>query len=118
MKKICSCRGFGRGTTEAIRSDPARHDVRGVGQVLRRFVQKRRQNGGSPIPSITMSSWLSASRPGAAIIPPGNMKFAEPVDDAGVGDGPRLARSANSRSRHARVSSTRSPVGVSAPFGP
>ena len=85
-----------------------------------RFVSMRFVQGGLSIPSMTTSSWLSASPPPMPM-PPGNMKLAMPPKrsaQVAAGVGGRAARSAKSRSRHARVSRIRSPLGVSAPFGP
>ena len=76
-------------------------------------------NGGLSIPSITTSSWLSASRRPPPM-PPGNMKFEhahhpglEAVSAGGCG-----ARWEKRRSRQARVSRIRSPDGLSAPDRP
>ena len=85
-----------------------------------RFVITRLPNGGLSIPSITTSSWFSA-RPPPPCIPPGNMKPTSPLTRC-ANAAPRTcgdsARSANRRSRQARVSRMRSPLGLSAPFGP
>jgi hypothetical protein len=85
------------------------------------FVSTRRVNGGLSTPSITISSWLSASWP-----PPPNIPGIAPwltieasfCTTGGYGERRSGARSLKSRSRHARVSRIMSPVGLSAPFGP
>ena len=82
------------------------------------FVKNFLKNGGLSIPSMTTSSWLSASEPPP--IPPGNMKltmlFIRLANAEGPGD--CGARSVKSRSRHCRLSRMRSPEGLSAPNGP
>ena len=76
------------------------------------------KNGGLSMPSITTSSWFSASEPPP--IPPGNMKSTTPFIRFVNADGPGDcgARSANRRSRHCWFSRMRSPEGLSAPNGP
>ncbi len=85
-----------------------------------RFVATRLPNGGLSMPSMTTSSWLSASWPPPPNIP-GNAWFtSEPMRWTKGGYGARRsgARCSNSRSRQRRDSTIRSPLAVSAPNGP
>ena len=80
-------------------------------------VKTRRKNGGLSIPSMTTSSWFSANWPMPPNIPPGIWLT---IFWTTAGNGPVRGgcRSAKSRSRHSRLSTIRSPLGVSAPHGP
>ena len=82
------------------------------------FVKNFLKKGGLSMPSITTSSWLSASEPPP--IPPGNMKLRTPFRRAVSVDAPGDcgARSAKRRSRQRWFSRMRSPDGLSAPNGP
>ena len=122
MKKICSSAGLRRGQPQLDLADPAGDEVDRVENRVHAIGEQRRMNGASPIPSIWTSSWLSASpaahpthhaREDVRFWIPGGLR------DQRWERGPRSsARSANRRSRHARVSRIRSPVGVSEPHGP
>ena len=83
-----------------------------------RFVVTRFVNGGLSIPSMTTSSWFSASWP----IPPmpGKVKLSRLESRVCRPDGAGRsgARCSNIRSRQRRVSRIRSPLGLSAPCGP
>ena len=75
-------------------------------------------NGGLSIPSMTTSSWFSASPLFAPM--PGNVKLRieSSRDCSPDGPGRSGARCSNIRSRQRRVSRIRSPLPVSAPCGP
>ena len=78
-------------------------------------------NGGLSMPSITTSSWLSASWPWPPIIPgkiPWLRMFPTFVIHGGYGELRSGARCSNMRSRQARLSMIRSPLGLTAPYGP
>src|SRR5215211_2701035 len=71
-------------------------------------------NGGLSIPSMTTSSWLSASPPMPPPMP-GKVKLRSPLRRVCSPDGPTRsgARCSNIRSRQRRVSRIRSPLGWS-----
>src|SRR6476646_9840677 len=89
-------------------------------RLLKRFVQKRRQNGGLSIPSIVTSSWLSAICPWPPNIPGKAPWLTIPASltyQAGYGDDEGW-RCSNIRSRQPRVSRIRSPEELCEPYGP
>ena len=99
--------------------EPRRHHVGHVEERVDPVSPEPAPERGSPMPSITTSSWFSASCPPPPI--PGIMKFNAELPfsaSTGVEGIGRDARSANRRSRHSRVSRMRSSDGLMAPIGP
>ncbi len=104
--------------TKRFRSDLARHDVRGIRPGVDAIRPEAPPEGRVADPVHHDEQLVQRQTALVPHHPAREHEVGRPLDEPGVGAARGSARSANNRSRQARVSSTRSPVGVSAPFGP